>query len=519
MKAVEEPARQSEIEPIRGNPGEPRGGVSNAPSPSRDVVVLVDASNVAYGSTSPGATPSLKSLLKVLNDIRKPGRQVIALADASLRHKIDRKEEFEGLLADGVVTQVPAGTSADDFLWQLWKSHRAKGTRAVIVTNDRFPIDRAREDGITENPRIAVLPLGDEVIFQPAIEEVASVPSLRNGARLTEPVATGPQPGSGRSESVELAGQRPDATLTGSIDVTENSHHPSAERLVGAAMRVIASMTEPMGGRVRRINFAGVALALHRDFNGDFVKRFSLRRPRDLAQLLSERGLVTLSFVNATMYLEPTQKFEEQASGLVRHQRADVAEHRQAPPVKEVAPEAGSPTVGRHPTSQPDVIEVSAGAPSPTVEISSPDVFLRLAKDHQAMHIFHWPSGVYKDSFHARNRRGGEFFYTSEGTSYRLFARGYRTLTDFLDAQSHGFAGADDRLRAEGEERQDGWGGTAYRLPDVWYEVQRFSKFERDEFPPLEGDVYYCARDSGFVDLSDFLRDRKEKERSRPRYV
>jgi hypothetical protein len=67
------------------------------------------------------------------------GFEPLIVADAALRHQIDKKAEYEQLVENGKVHQAPAGTDADYFLLSF-----AREMDARILTNDRFR-DRAEE--------------------------------------------------------------------------------------------------------------------------------------------------------------------------------------------------------------------------------------------------------------------------------------------------------------------------------------------------------------------------------------
>lgn len=68
---------------------------------------MVDASNVAHFGRKSDAKPSLEYILKAANALEKLGYEPILIADASLRHEIDQKEEFKNLLDKDEVQQVP----------------------------------------------------------------------------------------------------------------------------------------------------------------------------------------------------------------------------------------------------------------------------------------------------------------------------------------------------------------------------------------------------------------------------
>jgi len=95
--------------------------------------VIVDASNVAHFGRSEDEKPSLSSVLKAIESLKELGYQPIIIADASLRHEIDEKEEFTKLLEVGEIQQVPSGTTADHFILKMAEEQDAK-----ILSNDAF---------------------------------------------------------------------------------------------------------------------------------------------------------------------------------------------------------------------------------------------------------------------------------------------------------------------------------------------------------------------------------------------
>jgi hypothetical protein len=98
---------------------------------------VVDASNVAHATE--GGEARLANIELVQKKLREQGFEPLVVADAALRHKIDRSAEYERLISDGLVHQAPAGTDADYFILSF-----AREMDARILSNDRFR-DRARD--------------------------------------------------------------------------------------------------------------------------------------------------------------------------------------------------------------------------------------------------------------------------------------------------------------------------------------------------------------------------------------
>ena len=99
--------------------------------------VVVDASNVAHATE--GAAARLANIEVVQEKLREEGFEPLIVADAALRHQIDRQADYERLITKGQVHQAPAGTDADYFILSF-----AREMNAQILTNDRFR-DRAKE--------------------------------------------------------------------------------------------------------------------------------------------------------------------------------------------------------------------------------------------------------------------------------------------------------------------------------------------------------------------------------------
>jgi len=95
--------------------------------------VVVDASNVAHFGRKRDAKPSLEYIVKAAEALEKLGYEHILIADASLRHEIDQKDEFNQLLEEDKIQQVPSGTTADHFILKMAEDEDAK-----ILSNDVF---------------------------------------------------------------------------------------------------------------------------------------------------------------------------------------------------------------------------------------------------------------------------------------------------------------------------------------------------------------------------------------------
>jgi len=95
--------------------------------------VIIDAANVAHFKKGKEKKPSLDHVLKAVESLKSLGYEPYAIADASLRHEIDKKDEFITLLEEGKIHQVPSGTTADHFILKIAYDENSK-----ILSNDIF---------------------------------------------------------------------------------------------------------------------------------------------------------------------------------------------------------------------------------------------------------------------------------------------------------------------------------------------------------------------------------------------
>jgi Zc3h12a-like Ribonuclease NYN domain len=95
--------------------------------------VIVDASNVAHFGRKDDEKPKLINIIKSIDALKELGYEPLIIADASLRHEIDNKKDFNNLVDDKTIKQVPSGTTADHFILK-----KAEEENAKILSNDAF---------------------------------------------------------------------------------------------------------------------------------------------------------------------------------------------------------------------------------------------------------------------------------------------------------------------------------------------------------------------------------------------
>ena len=121
-------------------------------------MVLIDGSNVAHSSE--GEKARLGNILLIEEKLREEGLEPVIVADAALRHQIDRRGEYEKLVDDARIKQAPAGTDADYFILSF-----ARELGASVVSNDRYR-DRIARYPEVEERIIRYMIVADEVVLE-----------------------------------------------------------------------------------------------------------------------------------------------------------------------------------------------------------------------------------------------------------------------------------------------------------------------------------------------------------------
>jgi hypothetical protein len=118
---------------------------------------LVDGANVAHASESDAR---LRNIQLICSKLEEEGYEPIIVVDASLRHRIDERGEYERMVEAGEIRQTPAGTDADYFILSF-----ARELDAAIVSNDRF---RDRIDAFPDarDRIIRYMIVADEVVLE-----------------------------------------------------------------------------------------------------------------------------------------------------------------------------------------------------------------------------------------------------------------------------------------------------------------------------------------------------------------
>jgi len=115
-------------------------------SHKKETFAVIDGLNVAFSRND--GTARLSDLLAIGKRISNEYDRFEILVDASARHKIDNKSEFERLIKRGKIVLCPAGIDGDDLIWLRAKSLFKKDYLVSIVSNDMFPVRRSVEENV-----------------------------------------------------------------------------------------------------------------------------------------------------------------------------------------------------------------------------------------------------------------------------------------------------------------------------------------------------------------------------------
>ena len=95
--------------------------------------VIVDASNVAHFKKNENSEPMLTNIIAAVETLEARDYEYEIIADASLAHDIDNKDDYNLLLEEKSIEEVPIGNNADHFILNLAEEEHAK-----ILSNDKF---------------------------------------------------------------------------------------------------------------------------------------------------------------------------------------------------------------------------------------------------------------------------------------------------------------------------------------------------------------------------------------------
>jgi len=124
---------------------------------------VLDASSISlFNYNEEKNNGSFDNVIKVYEKLLNinPSLEIIAIADASLKYKINDLENFEKYRKEGLLYETPAGTEADYFMLKFAQDH----PNSVIISNDRFRKYR-RLFGELIDRRIPFMIINGEILF------------------------------------------------------------------------------------------------------------------------------------------------------------------------------------------------------------------------------------------------------------------------------------------------------------------------------------------------------------------
>ncbi len=143
-----------------------RYGMANHPFTYDSKIVVVDGSNVAWEEGDSEGKPKADNIKRIVELLSSAGfEEIIVLADASLRHQIDKPKELKRLVKLGLVKYLPAKVKGDQLLLRL-----AEEKDAYILTNDLFKEYRDLYDWIDKR-RIPFTIINGEAYLHPTFEK------------------------------------------------------------------------------------------------------------------------------------------------------------------------------------------------------------------------------------------------------------------------------------------------------------------------------------------------------------
>lgn len=109
--------------------------------------IIIDASNVARFSMGETHTARLKFIKIMADDLKSKGfTEIIAIADASLKHIVTDGKILEQLKKEINFCETPSHTSADEFIIE-----NARNEKCLIVSNDNFNDWKIKDKWIANN--------------------------------------------------------------------------------------------------------------------------------------------------------------------------------------------------------------------------------------------------------------------------------------------------------------------------------------------------------------------------------
>lgn len=132
--------------------------------------VYIDVNNVAYSQFNKHGKPILSDILLLLdyliNKIGFPKENIYSICDPSLKHYIDKPNEFNALIKDAVILEAPK--VADEMILGFALKHNF----CFIISNDRFReyINQLPSKKWIQERRVSFMLIEDAVCLSPNID-------------------------------------------------------------------------------------------------------------------------------------------------------------------------------------------------------------------------------------------------------------------------------------------------------------------------------------------------------------
>lgn len=101
--------------------------------------IIVDGSNIAFFHRNPKKEPKFENIQLIIKILKETANDYpvdfLIIVDASLRHRINKKEKLEVLERTGTIVQCPRNHQADDFIIEFAQKHPEN---TIIISNDSF---------------------------------------------------------------------------------------------------------------------------------------------------------------------------------------------------------------------------------------------------------------------------------------------------------------------------------------------------------------------------------------------
>jgi len=154
--------------------------------------VYIDVNNVAYSRIDQQEGPSLSDILLLIdyliNVIGFPKENIYSICDPSLKHYIDKPDEFSVLIKEGVILEAPK--VADEMILGF----ALKCNFCFIISNDKFReyIDQLPSRRWIQERRVSFMFIEESVCLSPNIDysRIDLLPLNENNSEDTNQLTT-----------------------------------------------------------------------------------------------------------------------------------------------------------------------------------------------------------------------------------------------------------------------------------------------------------------------------------------